>query len=346
MPHSLPQNLFGPTSLRAYVGLFLASLLVEFTFGRTLQRLYSPFLSVGRIAAILGTLLEFLIIISLIYVIVRSHPPFIAMVIPPLLLAQLVLGGYALGAPFVGGTLPLEFSLLFQSAVLATVSLIILHRIASSPRKQGERLFFAFLTVMLLSFVLSYYYRFSTIVTSNYLAQPPFYMESWWLAQMMLILGPFALMAYSLEVPCKGFRLTPSILLKTLLIPSMLLVPIITGMLLIPRMRQYVAMYLAEILGLTFSRTEAVFYIVSLWFYLAAVLILWQKGRIQRDEAHLQDSLALSILFFGGLIFQFTYYSLIPVIGAMLLSHPFSRPTTRRQEVRLSSASITERGRK
>jgi len=318
------KDVLGEQSLRLYLNLFLILLLLDFVLGRVLQRVYSPFATVGIAVTTFANLLEFVILFSLAFIFFRQKGSSSARLISAMVLLVIFVAATISYVTFIATSSPPEISLLFKFVSLLIIGLAIFQRMHSEKLEKNRRFvsYVAF-SALLLSYALVYYYQIAVTLVSHYLLAIPFYVEAFGLGQSLLLVAFFFIFIYSISVPCENFKINPRIFSKTTLIPTLILGPLLLATIFYFRVTQYLAMLMVEILGFAFSRVEIGFFILSVWFLFTGILILREKSRLSKAGHLSRESMALAIIFLGGFIFGFVYYFLIGVIGALLLGATF-----------------------
>jgi len=320
------KDVFGEHSLPLYLNLFLFLLLTDFVIGRLLQRVYSPFATVGIVVATFANLLEFVILISVAYISYTAKRSFLTKLTSATIFLAIFLAAAILYLTFNGASPPPEISLFFKIASLLIIALAIFQRMNSTNFERGPR-FLSYVTffTLLLSYVLAYYYQIAVTLSSNYLLVAPFYVEAFQIGEYLLLVTFFFFFVYSLSVPCKNFKMNRRTFSKTALIPTLIIGPLLLGTIFYFRLTQYLAMLMVEILGFVFSRVEVIFFILSVWFLFTGILVLKEKSRLSEASYLSRESMAFATMFLGGFIFGFVYYFFIGVVGALLLSVPLKR---------------------
>jgi len=339
------KNVFSEQSLRLYLNIFLILLLMDFALGRVLQRVYSPFATVGLVVSTFAILLEFVILISLFFIFYGQKGSILTKLTAGMVILVTFLAGTISYVTFIDKSSPPEVSLLFKIVSLLTIASAIFQKIHSEKLEKGRRVvsYIAF-SALLTSYIFAYYYQIAVILASHYLLASPFYAEVFQIGQYMLLVAFFFLFAYSISVPCRNFIMNLRIFSKTALIPTLLLGPPLLATIFYFRVTQYLAMLMAEILGFAFSRIEVAFFMLSVWFLFTGILILREKGHLSKTGHLGRESMALAIVFLGGFLFGFVYYFLIGVLGALLLSAPIETAVNVPKEAeKISITTITSK---
>jgi len=335
------EQFFGEQSLRLYVNFFLILLLIDFVLGRILQRIYSPFATVGVVVATFANLLEYVVLVLLALQLYRKRGSPVAKIISIMVFIVAFLALTISYVTFLGAPSPPELSLMFFFVSLFIIVFAISQRMYSEKLVNSRRLipYIAF-SVLLLSYVFAYYNQIAVKLASHYLVVAPFYLEAFQMAQYLLLTAFFFVFIYSISVPCENFKMNLRIFSKTALIPTLILGPLLLATIFYFRVTQYLAMLMVEILGFAFSRVEIGFFILSVWFLFTGILILREKSRLSKARYLSRESIALAIFFLGGFIFGFVYYFLIGVIGALLLSLPIENTVNERKPTNYSPRKV------
>ncbi len=193
---------------------------------------------------------------------------------------------------------------------------------ASRGRRIAEVLFLGMLG---LSFLFPIYYRVSELIDSIGLASVPFAMDAYSAAVYSIIGVSVAAFAYALATPAANFKMTAFTFLKVAIIPSLLVFPMLYGLMESFFMTQLFGLVIAmstDII-LSFNMVRVIF--LASWFLLTAVSLLWWKGRKSGDWFLFQQGIGLILILSTTFLFNYPNYLLLGTTGALLVCYPLTK---------------------
>ncbi len=184
--------------------------------------------------------------------------------------------------------------------------------------------FAAFLTCLILSFAFPLYYRMYFLLGAAGVASLPFPIEAYLAGVVAVMATSLVAFAYAIQAPSPGFGFGPRNILKVTVLPTILVAPILYEFL-----RSFFAVQIFGLV-LTMSTDIAVSHdmikaiVIVFWFLLTAVLLLLLKGRSSSDRTLVQQGMGLVLLMSTTMLFNYPYYLMLGIAGAILLCYPLA----------------------
>jgi hypothetical protein len=217
----------------------------------------------------------------------------------------------------------------------------------TTHRELSRRLRFTFsllLVSLVLSFTFPLYYRLYLLFGAVRAASLPFSLEAYLAGIFAIMATTLAAFAYAVQAPSPGFGLNPRNLLKVTVLPTLLVAPMLYEFL-----RSFFAVQIFGLV-LTMSTDIAISHelidtlVVVFWFLLTAVLLLLLKGRHSSDRVLVQQGMGLVLLMSTTMLFNYPFYLMLGLAGAVLLCHPIVGTHEERLSVssgRLANTSLS-----
>jgi hypothetical protein len=182
--------------------------------------------------------------------------------------------------------------------------------------------FTAFLGCLILSFTLLFYYRMYFLLGAAGVVSLPFPIEVYLSSVFAIMATALVAFAYALQAPSPGFGFGPRNVLKVAVLPTLLVAPMLYEFL--------QSFFAVQIFGLvlTMSTDIAVSHdlikaiVVVFWFLLTAILLLLLKGRHSSNRMLVQQGMGLVMLMSTTMLFNYPYYLMLGISGAILLCYP------------------------
>ncbi len=216
-------------------------------------------------------------------------------------------------------------------AMVASVVPFLAYRYFSSNRHMSSRLRLSltiFLGSLTLSFVFPLYYRMYYLLGAVNIVSLPFPLEVYLAGVFALIATTLAAFSYAVQAPSPGFGFGPRNALKTVFLPTILVVPMLYEFLTSFFAIQIFGMVLTMSTDLAASHNVIEGLIAAFWFLLAAILILVFKGRHSNDRMQVQQAMGLVLLMSTTMLFNYPYYMMLGIAGVILICIPLSETWT------------------
>ncbi len=239
-----------------------------------------------------------------------------------LLVPQLVSAALLYGP--VSGALNWDLSMLLVLLTGAEVFGLIALRARAGTGLSGKALVGErfFQMALVLGFLLPLYYRFSVLLVGLNLPNLPFVMEAYVAGLYMIVLASVAAFIYAVTTASPGYKMGVKRFAMAVLIPTLLVVPMFIGLMESFEMTQIFSMVIAmstDIL-LDFQLVRVV--TIGWWFVMAAIFVLWFKGRGSHDWFLFQQGIGLTFILSTTFLFNYPNYLLLATAGVLLLSYP------------------------
>ena len=191
---------------------------------------------------------------------------------------------------------------------------------ALSPRQLGlERVFFLALAV---SYVFPLYYRVSLLFSSVGITQLPFQIGAYTAGLYMVMATAVFAFAYAFTISRGGFKISRRILAIALIIPSILVLPILFGLMESFLMTQIISMVIAMSTDIILDFRMVWLLVGASWFLLMGVSLLLLKGYRLRDGFLAQQGVGLIMILSASFLFNYPNYLLLTTTGVLLLAVP------------------------
>lgn len=201
---------------------------------------------------------------------------------------------------------------------------LLLMRALSKPDSTRESLWVqrAFLSTLALSFVFPIYYRISLLLGAINTTPLPFEVGAYDAGVFMIMLAAAAALAYALTTPSPGFKTGIRNIAKAVVPPTLLVAPILYGLMESYFMVQIFSLVIAMSTDITLS-FELVRAIVFFWWVLlVAIALLLLKGRVSQRRFLTQQAIGLVLILSTTFLFNYPNYLLLGTTGVLLFAYP------------------------
>jgi hypothetical protein len=179
-----------------------------------------------------------------------------------------------------------------------------------------------FLLTLALAFVFPIYYRVALLLGVINAAALPFEVEAYYAGVFMILVAVIAALAYALVAPSPGFKMSVWNFAKAAVLPTLLVVPVLVGLMESFFMVQIFSLVIAMSTDITLS-FELVRAIVFFWWVLlVAIALLLLKARASRDGFLLQQGIGLILILSTTFLFNYPNYLLLGTTGVLLIVFP------------------------
>lgn len=209
--------------------------------------------------------------------------------------------------------------------VAAVIVPVLAYQHLTTQRELSQRLSLTFsglLICLVLSFTFPLYYRLYLLFGAAGVTALPFSLEAYLAGIFSIMATALVSFAYAIQAPSPGFGLGPRNVLRVTLLPTLLVAPMLYEFL--------SSFFAVQIFGLvlTMSTDIAISHglidvlVVVFWFLLTAVLLLLFKGRHSSDRMLVQQGMGLVLLMSTTMLFNYPFYLMLGLAGAVLLCYP------------------------
>ncbi len=189
----------------------------------------------------------------------------------------------------------------------------------AGPANVPER---AFVLTLALTFSLIFYYRAGVLIGSAGLASLPFQLAAYTGAVALSMATCVAAFWHALSAPGLKEPHRFRSLLKTLALPTLIVIPFLYGLTQSYFMTQIFSMVIAMSTDISLSFNMVRLAILSSWFLLSAVMLLVVKGRATRNTLLIQEGLGLVMILSASFLFNYANYVLLSGAGVVLITVP------------------------
>lgn len=180
----------------------------------------------------------------------------------------------------------------------------------------------AFLSALALCFIFPIYYRVSLLLGAINATALPFEVGAYDAGVFMIMVAAMAAFAYAVVVPSPGFKMSLWNFGKAAVLPTLLVGPILYGLMVSYLMVQIFSLVIAMSTDITLS-FEFVRAIVFFWWVLSvAIVLLLLKGRASRDSFLVQQAIGLVLVLSTTFLFNYPNYLLLGTAGVLLIVYP------------------------
>lgn len=181
-----------------------------------------------------------------------------------------------------------------------------------------------FLSTLALSFIFPIYYRVSLLLSAINAATLPFEVVAYDAGIFMIMAAAVAALAYAIVAPSPGFKMNVWNFAKAAALPTLLVGPILYGLIQSYFMVQIFSLVIAMSTDITLS-FELVRAIVFFWWVLlVAIVLLLLKGRASHNRFLLQQGIGLILILSTTFLFNYPNYLLLGTAGALLVAYPLT----------------------
>jgi hypothetical protein len=182
-----------------------------------------------------------------------------------------------------------------------------------------------FQLTLALAFSLPLYARVSVLMVGLNLPSLPGQMGAYLAGVYMIVLASVAAFVYALTVRSPGYKMGLRRFAKAALIPTIIVVPILFGLMESFMMTQIFSMVIAMSTDIILDFQLVRVVTVGWWFVMMAVVVLWFKGRGSHDGFLFQQGVGLVFILSTTFLFNYPNYLLLGTAGALLLCYPLRK---------------------
>jgi hypothetical protein len=180
----------------------------------------------------------------------------------------------------------------------------------------------AFLIFLLLSFLFPFYYRMYLILGTVISTPLPFGIVAYQAGIYSVMATTFAFFLYALSAPSPGFTLNYRNFVKVALLPTLLVAPVLYGLVTSFFITQIFTMVIVMSTDLALSLSFVRVLVLLYWFLLTAILILLVKGHYSTNKLLLQEAIGLVFIASAAFLFNYPHYVMLGTAGVLLFSYP------------------------
>ena len=180
----------------------------------------------------------------------------------------------------------------------------------------------ALLSALALSFIFPLYYRVSLLLGAIYTATLPFEGGAYEAGVFMIMLAAVVALVYALVTPSPGFRMGVRSFAEAAVLPTLLVGPILYGLMESYFMVQIFSLVIAMSTDITLSFEFVRAIVFFWWVLLVAIVLLLLKGRASRDRFLLQQGIGLVLILSTTFLFNYPNYLLLGTAGVLLVTLP------------------------
>ena len=178
---------------------------------------------------------------------------------------------------------------------------------------------------LILSFSFPLYYRMYLLLGPGAgIVSLPFPLEAYLASVFAIMATTLVSFAYALQAPSPGFGFGPRNILKATVLPTILVAPLLYEFLQSFFTVQIFGMVVTMSTDIAISHDLIKAIVVVFWFLLTAILLLVMKGRHSSDRMLIQQGIGLVLLLSTTLLFDYPYYLMLGLSGALLLCYPLA----------------------
>ncbi len=176
-----------------------------------------------------------------------------------------------------------------------------------------------------LAFFLPLYSRLSVLMVGLDLPSLPGQMDAYLAGVYMIVVASIAAFVYAVTVRSPGYRMGVRSFLKAALLPTLIVGPILFGLMESYLMTQIFSMVIAMSTDIILNFELVRVITLGWWFVMMAVFVLWFKGHGSRDGFLFQQGIGLVFILSTTFLFSYPNYLLLGTAGVLLLSYPLRR---------------------
>ncbi len=186
----------------------------------------------------------------------------------------------------------------------------------------GSRLFLAALAA---AFFLPLYARVSILLVGLNLPSLPGQMDAYLAGVYMIVVASIAALVYALTARSPGYSMGLRSFAKAAILPTIIVVPILVGLLESFLMTQIFSMVIAMSTDIILDFQLVRVVTVGWWFVMMAVIVLWFKSRGSHDGFLFQQGVGLVFILSTTFLFNYPNYLLLGTAGVMLICYPLRK---------------------
>jgi hypothetical protein len=179
-----------------------------------------------------------------------------------------------------------------------------------------------FQVALALAFFFPLYNRVSVLMVGLDFPSLPGQMDAYVAGSYMIVIAAVATFVYALTANSPGYRMGVRRYAMAALLPTLLVVPVLIGLMDSFFMTQIMSLVIAmstDIL-LDFNMVRVV--TIGWWFVMTAVFVLWFKGRGSHDWFLIQQGFGLVFVLSTTFLFGYPNYLLLGTTGVLLVCYP------------------------
>lgn len=241
------------------------------------------------------------------------------------MLAPLMASAALLYLPLSMG-LSWDFSMLLVLLTGVEVVGLVVLRVRTGPSLSGgERAWTRVFEVALVaSFMLPLYARLSVLLVGLDLPSLPGQIDAYIAGVYMLIVTSVAALGFATTTRSPGYTMGVRRFVKAILLPSLLVIPMLVGLLDSYFMTQIMSMVIAMSTDILVNYNLVAALTAGWWFLMAAVFVLWFKGRGSHNWFLIQQGIGLVFLLSTTFLFGYPNYLLLGTAGVLLICFPLT----------------------
>jgi hypothetical protein len=174
------------------------------------------------------------------------------------------------------------------------------------------------LTCLVMSFLFALYYQAYLLFGAAGLASLPLSLEAYQAAIYSIMASTLSAFAYALLVPSPRFRLRYLDFAKAAALPTLIVVPILYGVMSSFFVAQIFAMVVAMSTGFVLSHGTLRLLVALWWLFLTAVFLILLKGHYSTSKFLNEEAIGLLLIMNTTLLFNYPYYLMLGTTGMLL----------------------------
>jgi hypothetical protein len=182
-----------------------------------------------------------------------------------------------------------------------------------------------FQVALALGFLLPLYNRVSILLVGLNAPALPLQMEAYLAGVYMIVVASVAAFVYAMTAGSPGYKMGLRRFAMAALLPTLLVIPILVGLMESFLMTQIFSMVIAMSTDIILDFQLVRVITVGWWFVMMAVFVLWFKGRGSHDGFLFQQGIGLVFILSTTFLFNYPNYLLLGTAGVLLLSYPLRR---------------------
>ena len=131
-----------------------------------------------------------------------------------------------------------------------------------------------------------------------------------------------AAFVYSVVVPSGAYKTSVKTVVKAAIIPTLVVGPILYGLL----SSFFITQIFSLVIAMSTDFALSIYFVQVMagvwWFLLTAVMLLLLKGRGSSDRTLVLEGIGLLLLMSTTFLFNYPYYIMLGLMGAILVTHP------------------------
>jgi len=276
---------------------------------------------IGRISFTFEQMVLYVILGSAVFLLASERevmPRFVSLLIVP----QLVCAG------LLYFSIPVELAwgvsmLLVSVTGVEVLGLLLMHALGKESLT-GKQLAIrrAFLLTLALCFIFPIYYRMSLLLGAINAVAAPFAVGAYEAGVFMIMLAAATALAYALVAPSPGYKMSVWNFAKAAFLPTLLVGPILYGLMESYFMVQIFSLVIAMSTDITLSFQLVRAIVFFWWVLLVAIVLFLLKGRASRSRFLFQQGIGLILILSTTFLFNYPNYLLLGTAGVFLLSYP------------------------